>query len=56
MDSFLEPLLAILAIFIPIWLVYGLLALEEQMRNRKRPAANSHFDRGGKTTPCKTGQ
>lgn len=35
MDSILEPLLAILAVFLPIWLVYALLVLEERRRNRK---------------------
>lgn len=56
MDSILAPLLAILAIFLPIWLVYGLLAREERMRNKKRTAANSHFHRDGEAAPGKTGQ
>ena len=55
-NDILEPLLAILAIFLPIWLVCGLLALEERMRNRKQSAANSHFDRDGETAPGNTGQ
>jgi hypothetical protein len=55
MDSILEPLLAILAIFLPIWLVYGLLVLEERRRKWKHSASHGHFDRDGATAPGKNG-
>lgn len=56
MDSILEPLAAILAITLPILIVYGLLELEELMRRRKQAARSRHFGRGGNTLPGKTEQ
>lgn len=44
MDSILDPLLAILVIVLPIWLVYGWLELEERMR-RKKTARHCSPDR-----------
>lgn len=54
MEGILEPLTAILAIFLPIALVYGLLEWQERTRRRKQATRAGHVDHGGNTLPGNT--